>query len=937
MISQAQMQFFGQPYLVDGKTMHSGVAMGITDLNNDGLDDLIMLDDTRELYVHFQTVGHGRRAVKKIGRLGSSSNWSLQAADVDGNGQQDIFTAGPGGMKLQLGNGLVPIYTAESIDAINFLSQGSNFADMDGDGDLDLFVCDDDAESFIALNDGDGNFSEAFNMMDFSTTPPSDGSGNYGSMWSDYDRDGDLDMYLAKCRLGTVPGDPERTNQFFLNTDTGFVRNYDHPEILSNDQSWVADFVDVDNDGDWDLFVANHGGAPINLFIRQDDGSFVDEAAARGIDFISNAIQLVSGDFDNDGDVDMFVVGSDHIMFENDGNGYFTDGNFPEETNQIESATCGDMNNDGRLDIYAGYAQIYNTPTNIPDKLFTNWTTGGSFIKFSLRGTGSNTFAIGATVEIFHGNTSQIREVRSGESYGINKSNIVHFGLGDIFEVDSVKVYWPSGTVEKIGRSNSRRTYELTEGESTVFYFDTQEITASKDALCDNDTIELTCELVTSSDVDEYLWSTGETTQSIMVDATGMYTVRYRIGTQWMTAPTFLVANENQDQPFVRTFRNDYLLKCAHDEISLSAGFLTPGVVWNTGHEGSRLSVSEAGEYSFAEHRACNVYYSDTVEVENYFVESPTVEHDTVMRNQSATIIADNNETVWVADTISQEILFVGNEFLIDTLKEDSVLFTAASQEFQRNLIALGVAAPDTNVDGYHNRVLNVGLLFSADVDCTIDHVTVYCRVPGNRTIVIRDSDSNAEVFRKEINMSVGSNVLTLLADVEADHNYYITTDSDENLINLGFESPDFMRSAEPVVYPFDNSVLRITGTTVSTNQYYYFYDWQVRPKNVSCYSHWVPAHAVVAGTVANSDIERLEGSVMVYPNPTRNQINIELSEKEVWETAELINEEGKRIKTMPIAGQRHLIIKNVTPGLYLVKVSTSDGNYGMKKVLVIE
>jgi hypothetical protein len=922
---EAQLVFEGSEYMVDNHVIHSGVAMGFSDLNGDALDDLILLDDTKELYVIYQTHGFAERHVNFISRISNSPSWSLQLADVDNNGIQDIFI-GNSELTIFKSEGMFPDFTRTTVNALPFLTQGSNFADMDADGDVDLFVCNDDAANFVALNDGMGNFTSVPTIMDFSTDPPSDGSGNYGTVWCDYDRDGDVDLYISKCRLGTSPGDPERTNQFFENTPMGFQRMYDYPELLSNDQSWVADFIDVDNDGDWDLLLANHAGEPMNLFIQQPDGSFIDEAPQRGIDFVAAVIQLVSGDYDNDGDVDIFAVGTDHIMFENDGTGHFSDGSFPEADDQIESATTGDYNNDGKLDIYAGYANIYNNPSNIPDQLFINNTDAGNYIKFSLRGENSNRFAIGTTVEIFHEASRQMREIRSGESYGINKTNIVHFGLGTINEIDSVKIFWPAGTIETFYNLSVNKIVQITEGKG-VLDIPMNGVEANKTSLCEGDSISLTAPLA-----DSYQWSTGDTTSQIIITERGVYTVKVAYGDQWVTLPSFQVVTESAELPNIEV--DGPLLKCQSEIVRLFSDGEYP-IMWNNNTDNQSLDVYAAGQYYFIENRVCGLFSSDTITVENILVSSPEVVHDTVLKFESAQLVSSDIASHWTLDTIDQQIIHVGNRFDISSLVNDSIVFTATPKIIQLPPEALGVIAPDTDRDGYHNTSLSGGMLFSTLDDCTIISVDVQCRVAGPRTILILN-EADDEVYRQLFDLQLGKNTLVLNVNLPGGQNFEMTTDSDENIINLGFRSPDLMRSTGTVNYPFIGNSIAIVESTFGTGQYYYFYNWMMAGEEKLCYSYWQPAFAIVDGNAASQQTDSKTTQVVIFPNPSSGSVNIELEVAEDWRHLEIFDMEGKCVKQFPVENSNMLAVRALKTGIYTMKFYHRDGRVVIRKLAVL-
>ncbi len=473
LISGAHAQTFTQQTNLLSNTNRSGVAMGVADMNGDGLDDIIRLSNARNLSIEYQEAPNAAFSNLFYGNLGSGSEWSLCVGDVDGNGFNDVVAGGAyNNIKLLTANATGTGFSQSNLPSSNIFLQGSNLVDINNDGWLDVFACHDDEESRNYRNMGDGSF--VFDNSLIETTINSNAfeanSGNYASIWTDYDNDGDLDMYLSKCRLGTTSfTDVRRVNLLFQNDGTNsFTEVGAAAGLRFGDQTWATDFADYDNDGDLDCFVMNHYTA--SRFMRNNgDGTFTDVTSASGFtasDLDLFGIQCSFRDFDNDGFVDLAIAGSDQRLFKNNGDGTFSRLANPFTNNPMESFAIGDLNSDGYLDIYAGYARIFNSPSNINDVLFMNNGGSNNFFSVLLEGTNCNINGVGARVELHGSWGMQIREVRSGESYGIMNSFRQHFGIGSATSIDRLVVTWPSGTVDELLSPAINSQITLVEGSN---------------------------------------------------------------------------------------------------------------------------------------------------------------------------------------------------------------------------------------------------------------------------------------------------------------------------------------------------------------------------------------------------------------------------------------------------------------------------------------
>ncbi|MBI1224290.1 MAG: T9SS type A sorting domain-containing protein [Bacteroidetes bacterium] len=446
----AQISFTDRTNLLfNANGVKSSSPLAIADMNNDGKDDVVRLHQGNLLFIEYQQ-GSNQPFSHATITSAPDEAWAMVVADANNDGYGDVMFGGYyDGVKVVLSNSSGG-YGISYLPGNGIFVQGSNFADINNDGLLDIFACHDDGESRIWGNNGSGNFFNADNWIDMATSPPSDNSGNYGTTWTDFDNDGDLDLYIAKCRGGvTNPADPRRINALFVNDGNG---NYTEAAatygINVGWQSWAADFQDIDNDGDFDLVIANHD-YQMQLFENDGTGHFNDITATAGLGAPGYYIQCLMRDFDNDGYVDIITAGIPHF-YRNNGNKTFTEISYPIAT--ANSLCVGDLNHDGFLDLYTS-----SNFSNVNDKLWMNNGNAKHWLAVRLQGTASNRNGVGARVKAYGAWGMQVREIRAGESYGISNSLTAFFGLGNYTQVDSVVVNWPSGQTDVLVNPSSNQ------------------------------------------------------------------------------------------------------------------------------------------------------------------------------------------------------------------------------------------------------------------------------------------------------------------------------------------------------------------------------------------------------------------------------------------------------------------------------------------------
>ena len=307
------------------------------------------------------------------------------------------------------GDGTFTDVTAEiGIAAPGGRSMQCLFSDFDSDNDLDLYVANDTSANYTYRNDGSGTFTD---VSDESWA--ADFRGSMGVSAGDYDGDSDIDLFMSHW--------VDEENALYRNllkedAPSEHIRFVDESysamlaEVGIKQIGWGTALFDYDNDGDLDIFVTN--GSTFQelenpevlipqvdaLYRNNDDGTFTDVSESSGITALPIRVGrgAAFGDYDNDGDVDIFVV-NNHApptLLRNDG---------------------GNRN---------------------------NW------LHVELVGTGGNRNAIGAKIQLKTADRTQIREIYAGDSYMSSNSFVVEFGTGNASQIETLQVTWLNGETQ---------------------------------------------------------------------------------------------------------------------------------------------------------------------------------------------------------------------------------------------------------------------------------------------------------------------------------------------------------------------------------------------------------------------------------------------------------------------------------------------------------
>lgn len=460
---------FGDDPVFEPQVVSGGIAAG--DVDGDGWIDLYAVRGSVGPNLLFRNRRDG--TFEEIGAaagldLDDGRSTAPAFADLDGDGRDDLLLGGISGASPRLFRNLGSIDNIPRFQEVTTTSGlvssrdtfSSAFGDYDRDGDVDLFLAHWSAtgsfSNHLWRNRGDGTFEPVdfaaglapfFLDTDWSFTPN----------FTDLDNDGWPDLLIA--------GD-FGTSMVFKNLGDGTFESLTTP-VISDENGMGAAVGDYDADGDLDWFVSsvwdpdgtaegNWGVSGNRLYRNRGDGTFEDATEAAGVREGYWGWGSCFGDFDNDGDLDLFHTNGFPLTgaeaFHQDPSRLFVQqepGNDPvfversaelgiEDTGQGRGVVCFDYDRDGDLDLLI--AQFEGPPRLYRNELEP--TSGYLTIRAE---DSEGRVAIGTRLELVSNQGVQVREIRGGSNYVSQNPPEAHFGLGESPMVAELRIRWPDG------------------------------------------------------------------------------------------------------------------------------------------------------------------------------------------------------------------------------------------------------------------------------------------------------------------------------------------------------------------------------------------------------------------------------------------------------------------------------------------------------------
>jgi hypothetical protein len=446
-----------------------GVYLGVSvaDYDNDGDDD-VYFSSQNATNLLYENLGNGKfkDVTSAAGLTTVRGGYSAVWGDIDNDGDLDLFAGFYGrDNRFYLNNGDKTFreITAAAGLKLNVNTLHCLMADVDNDGFLDIYLTVNNQGNRLYRNNGNLTFTDVTSESGAGYNGRAMGAGFF-----DYDKDGDVDLYLVH--------DYGQANHLFQNDGTGrFTNVAAQAGVDFAGDGMGVDFGDYDNDGWLDMYITNYHKSI--LYRNNGDATFSDVTSAARLPGVGMSWGCNFIDCDNDGWLDIFIANQSkfwqllptiypNVLFHNKKDGTFSDV-APQAglatTHDSFGSVVLDFDNDGWLDIV-----VADNVSTTQNEFFKNRGGSNHWLNVKLEGVQSNRSAVGARLEAFAGEWKRVDEVRAGSGYNSQSNLTVEFGLGSRAQVDSLLVFWPSGKREKYVALAVDQTLKIREGFGIV-------------------------------------------------------------------------------------------------------------------------------------------------------------------------------------------------------------------------------------------------------------------------------------------------------------------------------------------------------------------------------------------------------------------------------------------------------------------------------------
>ncbi len=428
-----------------------GGSVSFIDFNDDGFDDLTFATNAGSDVLFYENTGDNFSLVQPSYISNTCEARMVVWVDYDNDGDRDIFVTCYDDVNSLYENdgnmNFTDVSVARGLSQINEATYGASFGDYDKDGYLDLYIT-----NFGPLGVGAVNifyrYNPVTNQYDDVTATTNTSNGlrqSLGSVFFDFDQDNDLDLYVYNDRLAFE-------NSLYMNIGGGAFVDVSVPSgtnaAIEAMNSAVHDF---NHDGLMDLYITD--GTNSIHYQNNGDNTFTDVASSVGTIYGQFGWTGNFLDYDNDRDEDLYVTGEHATasepngFFVNDGSGNYTEpfentgGLNGDDIIPAVANASGDFNNDGRVDLAVNRFENHNFVLYANNNYNSN-----NFIKINLEGTQSNVRGIGCVLELTVAGVTRYYTTHSSNAYLSQASETMTLGIGNNTSIDQLVIHWPSIT-----------------------------------------------------------------------------------------------------------------------------------------------------------------------------------------------------------------------------------------------------------------------------------------------------------------------------------------------------------------------------------------------------------------------------------------------------------------------------------------------------------
>jgi hypothetical protein len=892
------------------------------DYDNDGYDDLFVpskdINGTNFLYHNNQD---GTFSAVTSGDIVNDLGAAVGGTwgDYDNDGDVDLFVTYMENAVNRLyqnnGNGSFTTVENSILGTTGIYSSSAAWADYNKDGNLDLVVSDFHPTHFNFLYYGDG---QGGFTVDANSVISQSATSAVGIAWGDYDDDSDADLFIANTN--------GENNQLFRN-DAGVFTEITSGDIVNDGgQSVGGTWGDYDNDGDLDLFVTNSSIVEVNFFYENNgDGTFTKINTELIVSDYSNAHGASWIDYDNDGDLDLTVAndqGANNVLYSNNGNQTFTKltNAITEQETDAYGVSWSDYDNDGDYDLY-----VSNRGNTTNDFFINEKGSCTNHIVFKLVGCNSNKDGIGAKIRVkatIDGVSLWQTKFISTQTSGMagQNSNKLLFGLKEATTVDSVIIEWPSGIIMHMTQPQINQTHIVNEDcapKVCGFVFNDQNANGVQDS---NETgVPNAIISVTPGGFQIFTDNLGYY-QFYAVD--GTYTLSLDADSDW--SQTFPLANANQIVTVIESASSEF---CGHN-FGLNAVCTYPDLKLSLGTTAFRrgltnmlnVVVTNEGAYDAISNIDLTITMTDNVVIQDLDWSETTAPAGYRIYTKTFTNLAQ------LTDTVFQ---------LTDSVAVNATLDDLVTLEGK------------VTYSGFECDTLNNVFSMTEIVVGSID--------PNDKSIVVENVGSSKVAFRNDRLIykirfeNVGTypaRIVRIIDELSPDLDWstFVQESSSHPFsvsvvngvvqwVNRNIELPDSASDPEGSqgyvtfsIQPREN--IDIYTLIENDAQIQFDYNDFIETNNTEIY-------------VKPIDFTPFVPIVSVYPNPALNDVNVMLigTDKALIEmdTIEILDLNGMKVFQQSNAKilKQNINVDHLRGGVYIVKVSKGNRSYTTKMVIL--